>query len=85
MAAFVHSISISRTELQTFSIKINYNQITDQSVQSPYFFCLIIAGPKIPPPPLPQKILHNFVFAFSWDDRNTQEKLRKIALQNLGG
>ena len=37
------------------------------------------------PPPLPPKILHNFVFAFSWDDCNTQETLRNIALQNLGG
>ena len=43
-------------------------------------------GPTIStPPPLPPKILHNFVFAFSWDDCNTQEKVRNIALQNLGG
>ena len=44
-------------------------------------------GPTIstPPPPLPPKILHNFVFAFSWDDCNAHKKVRKIALQNLGG
>ena len=37
------------------------------------------------PSPLPPKILRNLVFAFSWDDCNTQEKVRKIALQNLRG
>ena len=69
ISIFVHCISISRTELQTFSKKTNYDQSRTYNI----------------PSPLPPKILRNLVFAFSWDDCNTQEKVRKIALQNLGG
>ena len=71
ISIFVHCISVGRTELQTFSRKTNYDQSRTYNIH--------------PPPPLPPKILHNFVFAFSWDDCNTQKKVRKIALQNLGG
>ena len=69
ISIFVHCISIGRTELQTFSKKTNYDQSRTYNIPSPF----------------PPKILRNLVFAFSWDDCNTQEKVRKIALQNLGG
>ena len=69
ISIFVHCISIGRTELQTFSKKTNYDQSRTYNI----------------PSPLPPKILRNLVFAFSWDDCNTQEKVRKIALQNLRG
>ena len=70
ISIFVHCISIGKTELQTFSQKTNYDQSRTYNIH---------------PPPLPPNILHNFVFAFSWNDCNNQEKVRKIALQNLGG
>ena len=46
------------------------------------------ASPKIyppPPHPPPPKFCITIVFDFSWDNCNTQEKLKTMVMQNLGG
>ena len=40
----------------------------------------------LPPPPLPpNKCCITIVFDFTWDDCNTQEKLKTTVMQNFGG
>ena len=47
------------------------------------------SAPCLPPPPPKkknkQKRCITIVFVFSWDDRNTQEKMEAMVMQNFGG